>query len=377
MNKHVETLHLTRHQVPVDLGRRCVLRLTALGIAALGITSIIETSAFAQTTLAWDKTFPKSDRVDHRKVSFQNRLGITLVADLYIPKNLDRSRRHAALVVGTPFGAVKEQASGLYAQTMAERGFVTIAHDPSFVGESGGQPHGIASSEALVEDFSAAVDFLGGLPYVDRERIGVIGVCGSGGFGLAAAEIDPRINAVATVSMYDIGQAKRQGLAPNLGERALRKNLDEVAAQRWAEVDGAERTMVIGTPQLLTASSTAIDREFYDYYRTPRGQHPRATTAFSRTSDAQMMLFWSYQHLNWISPRPVLFITGDQAHSRIFSEHAYSRASEPKELFIVPGAGHVDLYDRVNLIPWDKLTSFFDRHLAAAGESSQGEDGWE
>ena len=146
---------------------------------------------FAQSTLAWDKTFPKSERVDHRKVSFYNRLGITLVADLYIPKNLDRSQRHAALVVGGPYGAVKEQASGLYAQTMAERGFITIAHDPSYVGESGGQPHGIASSEALVEDFSAAVDFLGGLPFVDRERIGVIGVCGSGGFGLAAAEIDP------------------------------------------------------------------------------------------------------------------------------------------------------------------------------------------
>lgn len=349
---------------------RTLLKPTSVGVAALSMISVAGTPALAQSTLAWDKTFPKSDRVDHRKVSFYNRLGITLVADLYIPKNIDHSRRHAALVVGGPFGAVKEQASGLYAQTMAERGFITIAHDPSYVGESGGQPHGIASSEALVEDFSAAVDFLGGLPYVDREGIGVIGVCGSGGFGLAAAEIDPRIKAVATVSMYDIGQAKRQGLAADMDEAALRRNLNEVSAQRWAEVDGAERTMVIGTPQVLTAASTAIDREFYDYYRTPRGQHPRATTAFSRTSDAQMMLFWSYQHLNWISPRPVLFITGDQAHSRIFSEHAYSRASEPKELFIVPGAGHVDLYDRVNLIPWEKLQSFFDKHLASAKAKS-------
>lgn len=299
-------------------------------------------------------------------MSFYNRLGITLVADLYVPKNIDRSRRHAALVVGGPFGAVKEQSSGLYAQTLAERGFVTLAHDPSYVGESGGQPHGIASSEALVEDFSGAVDLLGKLPFVDRERIGVLGVCGSGGFGLAAAEIDPRIKAVATVSVYDIGQAKRQGLAATLDTSALRKTLDDVAAQRWAEVDGAERAMVIGTPEVLTASSSAIDREFYDYYRTPRGQHPRATTAFSRTSDAPMTLFWSYQHLDWIAPRPVLFITGDQAHSRIFSEHAYSKASDPKELFIVPGAGHVDLYDRVNLIPWDKLQSFFGAHLAGA-----------
>jgi uncharacterized protein len=180
-------------------------------------------------------------------------------------------------------------------------------------------------------------------------------VCGSGGLGLAAAEIDPRIKAVATVSMYDIGQAKGQGLAADIDKAGLRKSLDEVAAQRWAEVDGAERTMVIGTPQVITSASTAIGREFYDYYRTPRGQHPRATTAFSRTSDAQMMLFWSYQHLNWISPRPV-FITGDRAHSRIFSEHAYARAAEPKELFIVPGPGHVDLYDRVKLIPWGEAS---------------------
>lgn len=363
MNKRIGTGHVAEPQVGLGVGRRSFLKLTGAGVVA-GAMSAIDAPVFAQGTLAWDKTFPKSDRVDHRKVSFYNRLGITLVADLYVPKNIDRSRRHAALVVGGPFGAVKEQASGLYAQTMAERGFVAIAHDPSYVGESGGQPHGIASSEALVEDFSASVDFLGALPFVDRERIGVIGVCGSGGFGLAAAEIDPRIKAVATVSMYDIGQAKRQGLAANVDEDARRKNLVEVAAQRWAEVDGAEKTMVIGTPQLVTTASTAIDREFYDYYRTPRGQHPRSTTAFSRTSDAQMMLFWSYQHLDWISPRPVLLITGDQAHSRIFSEHAYGRASEPKELLIVPGAGHVDLYDRVNLIPWHKLQSFFGKHLA-------------
>lgn len=363
MNQQHDSSTANGPEATFNVGRRNLLKMTGTGIAALGVASLIDAPAFAQSALAWDKTFPKSDRVDHRKVSFNNRLGITLVADLYVPKGLDRSHRHAALVVGTPFGAVKEQASGLYAQTMAERGFIAVAHDPSYVGESGGQPHGIASSEALVEDFSAAIDFLGSLRFVDRERIGVIGVCGSGGFGLAAAEIDHRIKAVATVSMYDIGQAKRQGLAETTDASVLRGNLKQVAAQRWAEVDGAERTMVIGTPEALTKDSTAIDREFFDYYRTPRGQHPRATTAFSRTSDAQMSLFWSYQHLSWISPRPVLFITGDQAHSRIFSEHAYKLASEPKELFIVRGAGHVDLYDRVATIPWDKLQSFFSQHL--------------
>jgi uncharacterized protein len=317
----------------------------------------------AAETLAWDKTFPQSTNVSHQKVTFTNRLGIQLVADLYLPKNLDRSKKHPALVVGGPYGAVKEQSAGLYAQTIAERGFVTVAHDPSYNGESGGSPHFTASFEAFIEDFSAAVDFLGTKPFVDRERIGAIGICGSGSFGLAAAETDPRIKAVATVSMYDIGQATRQGLAENLDLAVLKTSLEAVAKQRWAEVDGAERKMAIGTPQVLTEQSSAIDREFFDYYRTPRGQHPRSTTAFWRTSAAQMALFWSFEHLDWISPRPVLFITGDSAHSRIFSEHAFTKASEPKELHVVRGAGHVDLYDRVELIPFDKLTSFFREHL--------------
>ena len=199
------------------------LPLRVLAAVAVGGLATGNSTASAADTLAWDKTFPQSAKVIHQKVSFNNRLGITLVADLYLPKNLDRSKKHPAIVVGGPYGAVKEQSAGLYAQTMAERGFVTIAHDPSYNGESGGQPHFTASSEALVEDFSAAVDFLGTKPFVDRERIGVIGVCGSGSFGLAAAETDPRIKAVATVSMYDIGQAHRQGLAETSDTAALKK----------------------------------------------------------------------------------------------------------------------------------------------------------
>jgi len=340
---------------------------TLKGVASMAATVALLVSApnFATSadTLSWDKTFPQSALVTQQKVSFYNRLGIELVADLYVPKSLDRSKKAAAIIVGHPFGGVKEQSSGLYAQTMAERGYVTLAFDASYSGESGGQPHFIASPEALVEDFSAAVDFLGTRSFVDRERIGVIGVCGSGGFALAAGEIDPRIKAIATVSMYDIGQATRQGLAENLDVNALKKSFEQIAALRWAEVDGAERTMGIGTPQVLTASSSEIDKEFFDYYRTPRGQHPRSTTAISRTSSAPMSLFWSFEHLEWISPRPVLFITGDKAHSRMFSERAYKMAFEPKELYVVPGAGHVDLYDRVNLIPWTKLTDFFARNL--------------
>ncbi len=333
------------------------------GAGALVVTLLAAPTASAQSTLAWDKTFPQSPRVTHQKVTYFNRLGISIVADLYVPANVDRSRRHPAIIVGHPYGAVKEQASGLYAQTMAARGFVTLAFDASYNGESGGQPHFIASHEAFVEDFSAAVDFLGTNALVDRDRIGVIGVCGSGGFSLAAAEVDPRIRAVATVSMYDIGRAQRQGLAERLDTAALRSTLRAIATQRWAEVDGSERAMVIGTPQVITERSSAIDREFFDYYRTPRGHHPRSTTAMSLTSAAQMTLFSAFERLSWISPRPVLFITGDQAHSRVFSEQAYASASEPKELYLVPGAGHVDLYDRVNLIPWDKLTSFFTQHL--------------
>ncbi|MBK8177274.1 MAG: alpha/beta hydrolase [Rhodospirillales bacterium] len=351
--------------VPVcALNRRSLLKLTGATAAVLGATALPGGAAIAQGTDAWDKTFPRSDRADHCKVAYTNRLGIRLVADLYSPRNWDRSRRHPALVVGTPFGAVKEQASGLYAQTMAERGFVAIAHDPSYVGESGGKPHRTASFEALVEDFSAGVDQLGRLPFVDRERIGVLGVCGSGGFGLAAAQVDPRIKAVATVAMYDIGQAMRQGLADRLDLSAFRRNLDAVAAQRWAEVDGAAPLMASGTPERLTTDSTAIDREFFDYYRTPRGSHPRATTAFLRTSHAPMALGSAFDHLDWISPRPLLFVTGDRAHSRAFSEQAFRLAADPKELLVVPNAGHVDLYDGVDLIPFDKLDAFFRTHLA-------------
>ena len=354
--------------------RRHVLGLAGIVAALAGVPACDGTArpsaadplAQDQAGAEWDKTFPRSPLVTHEKVSYRSRLGIRLVADLYVPRDLDRTERAPAIVVGHPYGGVKEQTSGLYAQTMAERGFVTLAFDASYNGESGGDPHFIASPEAFVEDFSASVDYLGGHPLVDRDRIGVLGVCGSGGFGLAAAEIDPRIRAVATVSMYDIGQATRQGLSESLDRAALGTTLQRIAAQRWAEVDGAPQEMVVGTPEVITERSSAIDREFFDYYRTPRGQHPRSTTAMSLTSGAAMSLFGAFDHLDWISPRPVLFITGEHAHSRIFSEQAFERASEPRELYIVPGAGHVDLYDRVELIPWDELESFFDQHLGRA-----------
>ena len=311
----------------------------------------------------WDKTFPQSDQVSVEKVSFKNRYDITVVADMYLPKNLNRSQEHAAIVIGHPFGGVKEQSSGLYAQQLAERGFVTLAFDLSYGGESGGTPRHLASPETYVDDFSAAVDFAGKQPFVDRNRIGAIGICGSGGFGVAAAAIDPRIRAVATVSMYDMGRERRQGYLDVMGVAERKKYLEEIAAQRWSEVDGAPVRMLMGTPDSIDEHSPEVAKEFFDYYRTPRGQHPRCTTGITYTSSAPMMNFFPFANIELISPRPVLFIAGERAHSRYFSEDAYQLASEPKELYIVPGAGHVDLYDQVALIPFDKLNEFFTRNL--------------
>ncbi|MEU6643521.1 alpha/beta hydrolase [Saccharomonospora sp. NPDC046836] len=315
----------------------------------------------------WDKTFPRSKKVDHEKVSFSNRLGIKLVADMYVPKRL-RHRRAPALIVGHPFGGVKEQTSGLYAQTMAEHGFVTVAFDASYNGESGGRTRHIASPEVFVEDFSAAVDFLGTHRLVARDRIGVIGVCGSGGFALSAAQIDPRLKAIATVSMYDMGRAYRDGLgyAPipsevnTVDER--QPALAEAAEQRWVEFEGGEVRYGGGDAVPLKPSQQAAADEFAEYYATPRGAHPRST-AMSLTSLGAITNFMPLAQIELTAPRPLLFIAGDNAHSRYYSEDAHAQAPEPTELHIVRGAGHVDLYDRVDLIPWDKLTDFFGEHL--------------
>jgi fermentation-respiration switch protein FrsA (DUF1100 family) len=316
----------------------------------------------AQEMSTWDKTFPRSERVDHEKVAFDNRLGIKLAGDLYLPNTLDRSRRSPAIVVGHPFGSVKEQTSGLYAQTMAERGFVTLAFDASYNGESGGRPHFIASPDVFVEDFSAAVDFLGLNPLVDRDRIGVIGVCASGAFAVAAAQIDPRLKAVATVSMVDMGGAIRDGAGPATTEGDRQNALAALAEQRWVEAAGGP-VKYNALPESISDDTDPMTREFFDYYRTPRGRHPRATTAISLTSSPSFFQFRPFDHVDTISPRPILIVAGEKALSRGFSEDAYARAAEPKELHIVPGAGHVDLYDRVDLIPWDKLAAFFDAHL--------------
>ena len=329
----------------------------------LGLT-LASGSVFAVDKAPWDKVFQKSDKVIVEKVSFRNRMNITLVADMYLPRDIDRSMKNPAIIVGHPFGGVKEQTAGLYAQTMAERGYVTLAFDASFAGESGGEPHSISSPEIYAEDFSAAVDFLGTRAFVDRERIGVIGICGSGGFAISAAKVDPRMKAIATVSMYDIGQASRQGLSETPDTQRVAGFLKAIGKQRWADFASGKVTYGPGAAESLTNESDPVTREFYDYYRTPRGQHPRATTNMSMSSFQSMADFYPFERIETISPRPLLFIMGEKAHSRLFSEKAYRLAAQPKELYIVPGAGHVDLYDNVKLIPFDKLTTFFGKYLA-------------
>jgi hypothetical protein len=266
-------------------------------------------------------------------------------------------------------GAVKEQSANLYATKVAEQGFVTLSLDLSFWGESDGQPRNAVSPDIYAEGFSAAIDFLGTQPFVDRNRIGALGLCGSGSFVISAAKIDPRMKAIATVSMYDMGAANRDGLRHSQTVEQRKQVIAEAAEQRYVEFMGGETKYTSGTVHELTANSTPIEREFYDFYRTPRGeftpqgQSPLLTTHPALTSNVTFMNFYPFNDIETISPRPMLFITGDVAHSREFSEDAYRLAAEPKELYIVPGAGHVDLYDRVNLIPFDKLTSFFRTHL--------------
>ena len=347
--------------------RRAFMQMASVSAAAVGVaTSIVtaNTPAAAQDTGAWDKVFARSSRVDHRKVDFTNRLGIRLVADLYSPKDAGRGRL-PALVVGHPFGGVKEQTSGFYAQTMAERGFVTVAMDASFQGESGGTPHFVSSPEAYVEDYSAAVDSLGSLPQVDRGRIGVIGICGGGGWALKAAQIDPRMRAIATVSMYDIGQSRRQGLSVSADPVAEREALNAAAEQRWKDVDSGMAATRADIPDTLAADADPILREFFDYYRTPRGEHPRARNLMTISSMGPIFQSDALTKIETISPRPLLLIMGETAHSRIFSEQAHARAAEPKELHVVSGAGHVDLYDKADLIPWSRLEAFFNQHLSA------------
>jgi uncharacterized protein len=313
--------------------------------------------------------FYTSDAVSVEKVSLPTQYGLKVAGKLFVPKNLDRRRPAAAIVVGHPMGAVKEQSANLYATKMAEQGFVTLSIDLPFWGESEGQPRQVVSPDLYAEAFSAAVDYLGIQPLVNRERIGAIGICGSGSFVISAAKIDPRMKAVATVSMYDMGAANRNALNKSLTLEQRKAVIAEAASQRSVEASGGATKYTSGTVHALDENTHPIQREFYDFYRTPRGRFtpasssPELTTHPTLSSNVKFMNFYPFNDIETISPRPMLFITGETAHSREFSEEAYRLAGQPKELVVVPSAGHVDLYDRVNLIPFDKLTAFFNQHL--------------
>lgn len=313
--------------------------------------------------------FYKSDKVTVQKVTFPNQYKMDVVGNLFMPKDMKNDQKYPAVIVGHPMGAVKEQSSNLYATKMAERGFITLAVDLAFWGESAGQPRNAVAPDIYSETFSASADYLGTQSFVDRNRIGVIGICGSGSFAISAAKIDPRLKAIATISMYDMGAANRNALRKSLTLEQRKQIIAEAAEQRYLEFQGGETKYTSGTVHELNEKSNPIEIEFYEFYRTPRGDFtpesssPEHTTHPTLSSNIKFMNFYPFNDIETISPRPMMFIAGEKAHSIEFSEEAYKLAAEPKELLIIPGAGHVDLYDRVELIPWDKMTEFFNKYL--------------
>ena len=341
--------------------------LSSVMLGALATTAQTQSNTVDLTmglTQSWDKTFIKSDKVDHHKVTFKNRYGITLAADLYLPKNRE-NRQLAAIVVGGPFGAVKEQASGLYAQTMAERGFVALAFDASYTGESSGEPRNIASPDINTEDFMAAVDFVGLQTYVDRKRIGVIGICGMGGMALNAVAADKRVKAVVASTMYDMSRVMSKGYNDSVTPDQRAQTLEQLSEQRWKDAASGSPAYQ-PTYNKLKGGEAQFLVDYADYYTTPRGYHPRAVNSgnsWTITTPQAFMNMPILTYIKEISPRPILFVHGEKAHSRYFSETAYAAAAQPKELLIVKGASHVDLYDRMDKIPFDAMTTFFNKYL--------------
>ena len=316
-------------------------------------------------TQEWDKTFPKSEKVDHCKVTFHNRYGITLAADMYIPKNA--AGKLPAIAVSGPFGAVKEQSSGLYAQTMAERGFLTIAFDPSFTGESGGSPRYVASPDINTEDFCAAVDFLSVQDNVDSERIGIIGICGWGGMAINAAAMDTRIKATAAMTMYDMTRVNANGYFDSEDTSDARfEKKKAMNAQRTADYKNGTYALAGGVVDPLPEDAPQFVKDYYAYYKTERGYHPRSLNSNSGWNVTSSLSFLNMPILQYSHEirSAVLLVHGEKAHSRYFSEGAYEKLTgDNKELLIIPGASHVDLYDRTDVIPFEKLRSFFEEYL--------------
>ncbi|MGE8321365.1 MAG: alpha/beta hydrolase [Comamonas sp.] len=354
--------------------RREFVKATGVSLAALGLLSAAATSASAaqaqQTGVPQGAdNFYKSDKVTVQKFTFQNQCGMQVSGNLFMPKDRTAAKL-PALVVGHPMGAVKEQSANLYATKMADQGFVAMSIDLPFWGESEGAARNAVAPDLYAEAFSAAVDFLRTQDGVDRERIGGIGICGSGGFIISAAKIDPRLKAIATVSMYDMGAVTRNGYGKSQTLAQRKDKLAQAARLRDEEYASGKPIFQNYLPVKLPADADPVTAMYHSFYRTPRGIAIPAGRTLEQTqnrtlaSEVKFMNFYPVSDIETISPRPLLFIAGDQAHSREFSEDAYQRAAEPKELHWVKGANHVDLYDHVNLIPWDKLSAFFNRHLA-------------
>lgn len=320
-------------------------------------------------TDSWDKTFPKSDKVDHEKVTFHNRYGITLAADLYMPKN--RNGKMAALAVAGPFGAVKEQASGLYAQKLAEMGFLTIAFDPSFIGESGGRARNVASPDINTEDFSAAVDYLSNRSDVNPDKIGIVGICGFGGMAINAAAMDTRIKATVTSTMYDMSRVIANGYFDyeKDGDTLKKERMDRRRAlnqQRTEDYKNGSYKRDGGVVDPLPADAPQFVKDYYDYYKTKRGYHPRSLNSNDGWNVTSALSFTNMPLLAYADEieSPVLIIHGEKAHSRYFSEDAFKKLKgNNKELLIVPGANHTDLYDNMNKIPFHKIAAFFHKYL--------------
>ncbi len=315
-------------------------------------------------------TFDLSDKVTREKVTFTNRYGITLTGDLYLPKERG-DEKLAVLAISGPYGAVKEQASGLYANTMASRGFAVVAFDPSYTGESGGEPRNVASPDIFTEDLSAAIDFLGTQPFVDRTKVGIIGICGFGGFALNATAVDKRVKAVAVASMYDMSRVTAKGYFDSMTPEQRTQLLEQLSAQRWTDAENGKPGYGQGglpEPEQLTGKEPEFVQGYVNYYKTKRGFHPRSINSngsWTITTPVSFMNMPIMTYIKEITPRPILIIAGEKAHSRYFSEDAYAAANEPKELMIIPGAVHTDLYDGGdnNYIPFDKLESFFKTNL--------------